>query len=129
MWFACGQSKKINMHITFVKKIKTDGTPCRKCAEVQARLEKDNYIQKIDEIVIADESNKNSMEVIVEILTIEQPTMDVDLNINNQLFTVNFASDNNFNCLINPSLTISIILSSVAVNSCLSVFNTSIFPP
>jgi predicted DsbA family dithiol-disulfide isomerase len=48
------------MHITFVKKIKTDGTPCRKCAEVQARLEKDNYIQKINEIVIADESNKNS---------------------------------------------------------------------
>ena len=48
------------MHITFVKKIKIDGTPCRKCAEVQARLEKDNYIQKIDEIVIADESDKNS---------------------------------------------------------------------
>ena len=60
MWFTCGKSKKINMHITFVKKIKTDGTPCRKCAEVQARLEKDNYIQKIDEIVIADESDKNS---------------------------------------------------------------------
>ena len=48
------------MHITFVKKIKTDGSPCRKCAEVQARLEKDGYIDKIDRTVIADEGDINS---------------------------------------------------------------------
>lgn len=48
------------MKITFVKKIKADGTPCRKCAEVQSRLEKENYIDKIDQTVIADERDMNS---------------------------------------------------------------------
>ena len=48
------------MHITFVKKIKTDGTECRKCIEVQSRLEKDGYIEKINAIVIADENDENS---------------------------------------------------------------------
>ena len=49
------------MHITFVKKIKADGTPCRKCTEVQARLERDGYIKKINKIVIANENDKNSV--------------------------------------------------------------------
>ena len=49
------------MHITFVKKIKADGTECRKCIEVQSRLEKDGYIEKINTIVIADENDDNSM--------------------------------------------------------------------
>jgi len=48
------------MRITFVKKIKADGNPCRKCAEVQARLEKDGYIDKIDHTIIADERDENS---------------------------------------------------------------------
>ncbi len=48
------------MKITFVKKIKIDGSPCRKCAEVQSRLEKDGYIDKIDRTVIADERDNNS---------------------------------------------------------------------
>jgi hypothetical protein len=48
------------MHITFVKKIKADGTECRKCVEVQSRLEKDGYIKKINAIEIADENDKNS---------------------------------------------------------------------
>ena len=49
------------MHITFVKKIKADGTECRKCIEVQSRLEKDGYIEKINAIVIADENDENSV--------------------------------------------------------------------
>ena len=49
------------MHITFVKKIKADGTECRKCIEVQSRLEKDGYIEKINTVVIADENDENSM--------------------------------------------------------------------
>ena len=49
------------MHITFVKKIKTDGTECRKCIEVQSRLKKDGYIEKINTIVIADENDENSI--------------------------------------------------------------------
>ncbi len=48
------------MHITFVKKIKADGNPCRKCAEVQSRLEKDGHIDKIDRTVIADERDTDS---------------------------------------------------------------------
>ncbi len=48
------------MNITFVKKIKADGSPCRKCADVQSRLEKEAYIDKIDRIVIADEGDINS---------------------------------------------------------------------
>ncbi len=48
------------MIITFVKKIKSDGSPCRKCAEVQLRLEKESYIDKIDRTVIADERDINS---------------------------------------------------------------------
>jgi len=48
------------MKITFVKKIKLDGSPCRKCAEVQSRLEKDGHIDKIDRTIIADERDNNS---------------------------------------------------------------------
>ena len=48
------------MKITFVKKIKIDGSPCRKCAEVQARLEKDGHMDKIDRTIIADERDGNS---------------------------------------------------------------------
>ncbi len=48
------------MRITFVKKIKADGSPCRKCAEVQARLEKDGYIDEIARTVIADERDTDS---------------------------------------------------------------------
>lgn len=48
------------MKITFVKKIKVDGNPCRKCAEVQSRLEKEGYMNRIDRTVIADERDINS---------------------------------------------------------------------
>ena len=43
------------MHITLVKKIKADGSPCRKCAEVQERLEKEGLIDRI-----ADERDPQS---------------------------------------------------------------------
>jgi hypothetical protein len=48
------------MRITFVKKIKADGSPCRKCAEVQTRLEKDGYIDEVTRTVIADERDTDS---------------------------------------------------------------------
>lgn len=48
------------MKITFVKKILADGNACRKCAEVQSRLEEEGYIDKIDQTVIADERDMNS---------------------------------------------------------------------
>ncbi|MFO1435633.1 MAG: hypothetical protein U1F34_04480 [Gammaproteobacteria bacterium] len=48
------------MHITFVKKIKEDGSACRKCAEVQKKLEDSGQIGRIDEIIIADERDPGS---------------------------------------------------------------------
>ncbi len=48
------------MHITLVKKILADGIPCKKCTEVQSRLEKDGYIDCIDHVAIADEREPNS---------------------------------------------------------------------
>ena len=48
------------MKITLVKKILADGSPCKKCGDVIAKLEASNQMQYIDEIVIADERDKNS---------------------------------------------------------------------
>lgn len=49
------------MQITLVKKILADGSPCRKCAEVQERLEKEGLLDRIDATVIADERDSDSV--------------------------------------------------------------------
>lgn len=43
------------MKITLVKKILPDGSPCRKCVEVQSRLEDSGYMDRIDHVLLADE--------------------------------------------------------------------------
>jgi hypothetical protein len=48
------------MYITMVKKIKADGTPCHKCEEVEQHLRKEELIDKINYIVIADERDPES---------------------------------------------------------------------
>lgn len=48
------------MKITLVKKILADGSPCKKCGEVLEKIESADQMQFIDNIVIADESDKNS---------------------------------------------------------------------
>jgi len=48
------------MYIKLVKKIKADGTPCRKCLEVEQRLTDAGLLSRIDQIVIADEANPQS---------------------------------------------------------------------
>lgn len=50
----------MTMTITFVKKIKSDGSPCRKCADVESRLQKEGYLDRIDRTAIADERDNNS---------------------------------------------------------------------
>ena len=55
-----GARAKGNMHITFVKKIKSDGQPCRKCAEVEQRLIESGLMARINAAVIADERNPDS---------------------------------------------------------------------
>ena len=46
--------------ITMVKKIKTDGSPCRKCDDVMRRLEKDGHWDAIDRVVVADERDPDT---------------------------------------------------------------------
>ncbi|MDJ0619431.1 MAG: hypothetical protein QNJ63_22250 [Calothrix sp. MO_192.B10] len=48
------------MHIKLVKKIKLDGNPCRKSARVLSEIEKLDLLDKIDEIIAADERQPSS---------------------------------------------------------------------
>lgn len=49
------------MKITFVKKILADGSPCPKCADVQEKLDSSGQIARIDETLIADERDPQSI--------------------------------------------------------------------
>jgi hypothetical protein len=48
------------MKIIFVKKIKADGSRCKKCADVEKRLIESGQMNSINEIVIADERDPES---------------------------------------------------------------------
>ena len=48
------------MYITMVKKILADGSPCRKCQQVVDRLTEAALLDKIDNVVIADERDAGS---------------------------------------------------------------------
>lgn len=48
------------MQISMVKKIKEDGTPCRKCNEVEQRLADAGLSNRIDRVIIADERDPGS---------------------------------------------------------------------
>lgn len=48
------------MKITFVKKILADGSPCRKCGDVIARLEESGQMERINEVLVADERDPTS---------------------------------------------------------------------
>ncbi|ROR34376.1 hypothetical protein [Inmirania thermothiophila] len=41
--------------VTMVKKVLADGRPCRKCAEVEARLRGEGLWSRIHRVVVADE--------------------------------------------------------------------------
>ena len=43
-----------------IKKIKQDGAPCRKCAEVEQRLLEAGLLGRIDQVIIADERDVES---------------------------------------------------------------------
>lgn len=47
-------------NVTFVKKILSDGSLCKKCHDVSARLESDGVLPLIDQIVLADERDADS---------------------------------------------------------------------
>jgi hypothetical protein len=48
------------MRITMVKKVMTDGSLCKKCGEVQERLESSGHINRIDKVLIAQEGEAAS---------------------------------------------------------------------
>ncbi len=54
------QGLTVAMRITMVKKILADGSPCRKCAEVETRLRDGGHYDRIDSIVVADERDLDS---------------------------------------------------------------------
>ena len=55
------------MHVTFVKKILADGTPCAKCADVEARLRRDGHWSRIDAVVLADERDPRSEGMVLAV--------------------------------------------------------------
>ena len=48
------------MKITMVKKIFADGSPCKKCGEIEEKMRAAGQLERIDHTVIADESNDQS---------------------------------------------------------------------
>lgn len=48
------------MKITMVKKVFADGSPCKKCGEVEEKMHSAGQLQRIDRVVIADEANSQS---------------------------------------------------------------------
>ncbi|WP_096084460.1 hypothetical protein [Agaribacterium haliotis] len=60
------------MKITLVKKILADGSPCRKCADVIDKLESSGQMQRINEVLIADERDPSSEGMVLA------KTLDVD---------------------------------------------------
>ena len=53
------------MKITLVKKIKADGSPCKKCGDVLKRLEDADQMKFIDEVLIADERDPGSAGMLL----------------------------------------------------------------
>lgn len=47
--------------ITLVKKLLADGSPCRKCREVEARMAKNGHDAWIDRVVVADERDPEGL--------------------------------------------------------------------
>ena len=80
------------MHITFVKKILASGEPCQKCLDVEERLNATGQMEKIDEILIADERDANSagMLLAAELQVPRAPFFVVEENNKKQVYTVYF---------------------------------------
>ena len=80
------------MRITFVKKILEDGSPCRKCADVQKRLEDSGQLARIDETLVADERDPDSpgMRLAAELGVTRAPFFVVEADGERRVWTVYF---------------------------------------
>lgn len=80
------------MKITFIKKILADGSPCRKCDDVQKRLDESGQMNRIDEVLIADERDPASpgMQLAEELGVNRAPFFVVEDNGERKVWTVYF---------------------------------------
>ena len=81
------------MNITLVKKILADGSPCKKCADVEKRLHDSGQIQRIDKVLIADERDPDSegMRLAKQYQVKQAPFFMVEKNDGNvDIYTVYF---------------------------------------
>lgn len=80
------------MKITFVKKILADGAPCAKCRDVEQRLEESGLIERIDEIVVADERDATSPGMLLASRhgVTRAPFFVVERDGDTQIYTVYF---------------------------------------
>ncbi len=53
------------MKITMIKKVMTDGNLCKKCQDVQERLENSGHIHRIDQFVTAIDGDPNSTGMLL----------------------------------------------------------------
>jgi hypothetical protein len=54
------KQRRLIVKITLVKKILADGSPCKKCGDVLAKLESSGHMARIDQVVVADERDPAS---------------------------------------------------------------------
>ncbi len=80
------------MHIVFVKKIFADGTPCKKCREVSARMEAEGLLQHVNHIAIADERDSDSegMKLALQHQVSRAPFFIVETDSDVEVFDVYF---------------------------------------
>lgn len=53
------------MRITMVKKLFADGAPCKKCIEVEQKMHQAGQMNKIDQILVAEEADPNSAGMLL----------------------------------------------------------------
>lgn len=53
------------MKITLVKKILVDGSPCKKCGDVLNKLEQSGQMERIDQVLVADERDETSEGMVL----------------------------------------------------------------
>lgn len=53
------------MKITMVKKNFADGAPCKKCAEVEAKMREAGQLERLDQVIVADEADPQSAGMLL----------------------------------------------------------------
>ncbi len=80
------------MKVTLVKKVLADGSPCAKCADVEAHLERSGYADRIDAVLIADERDPTSpgMQLAERLGVTRAPFFVVETGAGTRVYTVYF---------------------------------------